>query len=215
MSFKYSCFISYRRNAGDAQFIKKFKALIESEAFKVTNMTNVFFDIDTIQWGNQFDEKIYEGIVACYFFLPFYHNSYLHDENLWCAKELLRAIKVEEKIREEAVKNYCFILPIIDRGSASAFPKCIGKKNAKEIKQLRHLILGNKTSAALERFKDGIYDIFFSNFNLLKEDIKFSELCADIEIPTDDEIKEWIREQKEYEKISELNNLPILKKNEF
>ena len=215
MSCQYSTFISYRRNVGDEKFIKKFKSIIECEAFKVTNIPKVFFDEDSIRWGDEFDEKIYDGIVACYFFIPFYHNTYLHEDNLWCAKELYRAIEVEKKIRESAIHNYCFILPIIDRGSASAFPKCIGQKNAKEIKQIRHLVLSNKTNAALERFKDTIYDIFVSNFKLLNNEVKFSELCADIDIPSDDVIKEWIREQKKNEKISEANNPPILKKNEF
>lgn len=215
MSFHYSSFISYRRNIGDEKFIKKFKTIIESEAAKVTNVGSVFFDDVSIRWGEEFDEKIYDGIVSCYFFIPFYHNSYLHIDNLWCAKELYRAIEVEKKIREHAVANYCFILPIIDRGSASDFPDCIGRKNAKEIKKYRHLVLSNKTSAALEDFKDNIYEILLDNFNLLKNDIKFSELCKGMDIPSDDEIIKWIKEQKEKEKISEANNLPILRKNEY
>ena len=98
MSYKYSSFISYRRNVGDEKFVKKFKGIIECEAHKVTNIPKVFFDEQSIRWGDEFDEKIYDGIVACYFFIPFYHNSYLHKDNLWCAKELYRAIEVEKKI---------------------------------------------------------------------------------------------------------------------
>ena len=61
MSFHYSSFISYRRNVGDEKFIKKFKAIIESEAAKVTNISKVFFDEDSIIWGQEFDERIYEA----------------------------------------------------------------------------------------------------------------------------------------------------------
>ena len=215
MSYKYSSFISYRRNEADDKFLNNFKVIIESEALKVTNISKAFFDKESIQWGNEFDGKIYDGIVASYFFIPFYHNSYLHEDNLWCARELHHAIEVEKRIRESAVRNYCFILPIIDRGSACAFPDCIGKKNAKEIKKYRHLIAKKQTSAALEEFKDNIYDIFLSNFNLLDKNIKFSELCADIPHLSDDEIKDWIRVQKEYEKKSEAENPPILLKNEY
>ncbi|MBI5214634.1 MAG: toll/interleukin-1 receptor domain-containing protein [Ignavibacteriae bacterium] len=214
-NFQYSSFISYRRNDGDEVFMKKFKDIIASEAFKVTNIKNVFFDENSIQWGNEFDEKIYDGIVACYFFIPFYHNTYLHEDNLWCAKELYRAIEVEKKIRDNHEKGYCFILPIIYRGSASAFPTCIGNKNAKEIKLLRHIVLSNKSSAALEQFKDDIYEIFLQNFKLLTADVSFTELCADIPIPTDDEIKAWIREQKEQQRVTESNNPPRMKKNEY
>lgn len=212
MSCRYSSFISYRRNNGDENFVKKFKVILECEGQKVTNKTKAFFDEESIDWGSEFDDKIYDGIVASYFFIPFYHNSYLHEDNLWCAKELYRAIEVEKRVRN-AVKTYCFILPIIDRGKASDFPECIGKKNAKEIRAIRHLILNNKTSKALEAFKDTIYDILLSNYkSLCSKDIKFSEICADISIPTDEEIKKWIRVQKKMEKEIEASNLPVLKK---
>jgi len=214
MNFTYSCFISYRRNLGDEKFIKKFTALIESEAHKVTNIPKVFFDEKSIKWGNDFDDKIYEGIVACYFFIPFYHNTYLHIDSLWCAKELYRAIKVEEKIRESGIANYCFILPIIDRGSASAFPKCIGRKNAREVKRLRHIILNNRTNSSLEKFKEEIYETLLENYNLLNEKFNLSELCASIEIPSDEIIKEWIKQEKKIANENESKQLPILKLNE-
>jgi hypothetical protein len=213
MNFSYSSFISYRRNDGDEPFVKKFKTIIESEAHKVTNVARAFFDEESIKWGNDFDEKIYYGIVSCYFFIPFYHNSYLHKDNLWCAKELIHAIKVEEKIRNHSIPNYCFILPIIYRGSASAFPSCIGKKNAKDIKQLRHVISSNKTSAGLEKLKDNIYETFLTNFNLINGKVNLADLCADIPIATDDEVITWINEQKEVEKKEEATKLPILTKN--
>jgi len=191
--------------------MKKVKDLFENEAFKATGVRKVFFDEESIKWGNEFDVKIYEAIVNSCFFIPFYNYSYLHVEDLWCAKELYRAIKVEEKIQKE-VANFCFILPLIDRGSPSAFPACIGKKNAREIKQFRHLISGNKTSSALETFKENIYEIFLINFKILKDEAKFKNLCADIEIPSDTEIKEWIKEQKENDKKNEANHLPVLTK---
>jgi len=211
MSYHYSAFISYRRNAGDEGFIKKFTAIIECEALKVTNIPKVFLDENTINWGEDFDDRIYDGIVSCYFFIPFYHNTYLHENNIWCAKELYRAIAVERKIRNIVASEYCFILPIIDRGAASAFPECIGRKNAKEIKRYRHLVINKKTNAALEEFKENIYEIFLNNYRLLGENT-ISELCADITVPTDDEIIDWIREQKEIERKVEANRPPILRK---
>ncbi len=212
MSYSYSSFISYRRNFGDEKFVKKFKAIIESEAAKVTNISKVFFDDDSINWGEEFDEKIYLGILDSYFFIPIYHNSYLHEDNLWCAKELFRAIQVERKIRETAAPNYCFILPIIDRGSADDFPDCMSKKNGKDIKKFRHHVLNNTTSSTFETFKDNVYNILYSNFRLLNKDIKFREICVDIETPSDDEIRAWIKEQKTKENESEAKRLPILTK---
>lgn len=214
MNFQYSIFISYRRNlAGKQELIRKVTALFEAEAHSVTNAGKAFFDEDSIKWGNSFDEKIYEGIVNSCFFIPFYHHTYLHEDNLWCAKELYRALKVEEKI-QKTFKNYCFILPIVQKGELASLPNCIGRKNAIKLIQYEHHILGNKKgSAALKDLRHKIYAIFLDNFKLLDSGFKFSEICNDIEIPGDEEIKEWIREQKKIEKSIEASHLPILKKN--
>jgi hypothetical protein len=193
--------------------MKKLTKIIEGEAFKATSQHKCFFDHSSIKWGEEFDDKIYEGIVKSCFFIPLFHNSYLHEDSLWCAKELHWAIQLEHKIRE-TISNYCFILPLIDRGSPSDFPECIGRKNAKEIKQFRHLIEGNKSSRAFEEFKSGIYDIFYQNFELLKGAI-FCDCLNEIDPISDEELKVWIREQKNNDKTNASNHLPTLKKTIF
>lgn len=215
MNFEYSSFISYRRNEVDKKFLKNFKSIIESEAQKVTNLKNVFFDEDSIEWGNDFNKKIYDSILASFFFIPIYHIGYLHVDNIWCARELYHALEVEKILRNKiGDDSYCYILPIIYRGSTSALPTCICKKKAKEIKQLEPTITSNKSSKGLIDFKHYLYETFLKSFNLLgSKDYSLKDLCADIQIPSDDEIKTWIKEQKEIEKKAESANLPILKKN--
>lgn len=214
MGFRYSCFISYRRHQEDQKFIIKLKKLIEVEAFKVTNKSTVFFDENSINWGEDFDNKIYNGIVSSYFFIPFFHHVYMHEENTWCAKELHWAIQIENKIRER-VSDYCFILPLIDRGTASDFPECLGKKNAKEIKKFRHLITGGGTSRAFEEFKSGIYEILLQNFSMLNTEHLFISFLDTVEPASDEEIKKWIKEQKTHERETAASHLPTLAKYEF
>ncbi len=214
MGFSYSCFISYRRHQGDEKFIQKLKNLIEVEAFKVTNQRNVFFDEKSINWGDNFDDKIYAGIVSSYFFIPLFHHVYLHEENLWCAKELHWAIQLETKIRE-TVAHYCFILPLIDRGSASDFPECLGRKNAKEIKRFSHLINSNKTSKAFEEFKSEIYDILLNNYRLLAKNHSFLEYLEEVKPLSDGEIRAWVKTQKHNEKAKTASHLPTLTKSIF
>jgi hypothetical protein len=214
MNFRYSCFISYRRHQDDSRFMQKLKNMIEVEAFKVTNKQDVFFDQQNIKWGEEFDDKIYEGIVSSYFFIPLYHNVYLHEDNLWCAKELHWAIQLEHKIRE-TISTYCFILPLIDRGSASDFPECIGRKNAKEIKKFRHFIVGNGTSKAFEDFKNEIYDVLLQNYQLIKEGHSFIAYLNDLEPISNEKLKEWIRQQEIRDKDVSASQLPILTKNVF
>ena len=214
MSFQYSSFISYRHNGGDKQFLKNFKELIESEAQKVTNKPEAFID-DEIKWGKEFDDKIYDSIATSFFFIPIYHFGYLNIDNVWCAREVFHALKVEQIIRDAIGNdNFCYILPIIFRGSPSSLPVCIGKKTAKDIKKLEYSITSKNLSAACVKFKQEIYNDFLENFNLLTgREIDLKELCSNIEIPTDEEIINWIKEQKENIKRSESANPPIFKKN--
>jgi hypothetical protein len=215
MSFKYSSFISYRRNPGDEIFVKKFKALIQSEGQNATNISKVFFDELSIAWGADFGKTIYEGILTSYFFIPIYHRTYLHVDNIWCAKEIYHAVEVEKKIRESINKEYCFILPVIYRGTAAALPTCLENKNAKDISRLLHLIISNKTNAGLEAFKQSLYVVFEKNMQLLNGiDLDLKSIDESIERPSDDEIKKWIDEQKKIQRTQESENLPILMKNE-
>lgn len=208
---EYSCFISYRRHNEISRFMNKLKKLIEPLAFSVTNKQNVFFDEKSITWGKDFDDKIYDGIVQSYFFIPLYHNVYLHEDNLWCARELHWAIQFENKIREK-ISNYCFILPLIARGSASDFPDCIGRKNAKEIKRFRHLIVSGGTSKKFEEFKESIYDIFLENYDLISTTNSFVEYIDDITPISDEELIEWIKEQKSKDRKLSKGRLPIITK---
>lgn len=215
MSFEYSIFISYRRNEGDKKFLENLKKIIESEAQKVTNIKQVFFDDRAIGWGDDFDKNIYNGITSSYFFILIYHITYLHVDNVWCARELYHAIEVE-KVIQKAIgnKNYCYILPMIFRGQIDALPECIHRKNAKEIRQLEAIIISNKTNKKLTEFKNYIYDTILSSFILLDEaNINMNELCSKITIPTDEEIKTWIKRQKERIKAAEAEKPPRLSKN--
>lgn len=214
MSFKYSSFLSYRRNLGDEKFVKNFKEIIESEAQKVTNIQRAFFDESSIDWASDFDKKIYDGIYSSYFFIPIYYSSYLHVDNIWCAREIYHAIEIEKKIRE-TYKDFCFILPIIYRGSAGDLPNCLGKKNAKTIRQLENTIINKKTTTKLTDFKHEMHDILLQNFKLIESaNLNLPELCSTVHIPSDDEVKIWINEQKGIQKKQESENLPILTKNE-
>ena len=216
MSLKYSSFISYRHNVGDKKFLKEFIKIIKSEAHRVTNIDEVFFDSKSIKLGDNFDEKIYNSIISSHFFIPIYHMTYLHVDNVWCARELYQALEVEKLVRDKiGNSSYCFILPIIHRGELNELPECISKKNAKDIRRLEMAIISNKANKHLAKFKNNLYDVFCSNFQLLsKNSIDFIDLCKDIEIPSDEKIKKWILEQKIIESDAESKKLPILTKNE-
>lgn len=209
MSFQFSCFISYRRDFGDSDFLRKFKDAIRTAGLKATNK-EVFFDDNSIDWGKEFDEKICESIFTSYFFVPMYHYHYLSLDKMWCARELFLAIQFENKIRER-IKDFCFILPIIDSGEASDMPNCIGSKNAKQIQRIKH-IFSKKNSKAYIDFVEDVHLILLKNYKLIQGDISFYDVFKEMEYPDDNEIKAWIRKQKEIEKKNQASHLPILTK---
>lgn len=209
MPFQYSCFFSYRRNEGEHKFVKNFNSIIESVAHTVTNLNKTFFDEISIQHGQDFDKKIYQAISESYFFILMNTNIYIHKENNWCAKELYRAIKVEEKIRERA-NQFCFILPYVQIGDNISLPKGIATKNAIKLRKLRVSIINEETTDALEDFKNELYNNLVRNFELLNG-IDFGNELISIPIPTDDELNDWMDKQIDLSRKNEANKIPLLK----
>jgi hypothetical protein len=126
MIFKYSSFFSYRRNSGDIDFKHNLKEIIQSETKYATNLVKVFFDENSIELGNEFDEKIYESIIKSYSFILIFSPHYINKKNNWCAKELFRAIEFEKYIRNKINnKNFNFIFPLIHRGTTEDLPQGI------------------------------------------------------------------------------------------
>ncbi|WP_299217418.1 toll/interleukin-1 receptor domain-containing protein [uncultured Dokdonia sp.] len=216
MSFEYSVFISYRRNKGNRGFLKNFKEIVETEAMDVTNLKNAFFDEDSIRWGVEFDDKIYDSIIKSHFFIPLFNYIYLHEDNDWCARELYYAIEVEKIIRKALDNNdFCYILPIIHKGSINILPNCINNKNAKEIRRIILSIKKNKDNNKTEDFRDFLETNFSKNFDIKNQiEIDLVKLCSSIKKPTDEEIKKWILEQKQIIRKKESLTPPLYTKNE-
>jgi hypothetical protein len=54
MAFEYSSFFSYRRNQGQRLFMRNLRDIIQTEGSNATNIPSVFFDEDSIHWGQEF-----------------------------------------------------------------------------------------------------------------------------------------------------------------
>ena len=217
MGFEYSSFFSYRRNHNDSNYFYNLKDIIQSEGKYATNFDSVFFDEKCIELGNDFDEKIYEGIIKSCSFTLIFSPHYINETNNWCAKELYRAIKFEEFIRDKiGNKNFSFIFPLIRRGTPNDLPKGINKKNALLLQEFsseirNSTITNHPVSQKFEDFKKLIGDVLIANFKLI-ENVEFDwkEIIDTITIPTDDELTDWIRQQKNKFRENESKNLPKL-----
>jgi len=217
MNLEYSCFISYRRNDDEIRFIRNLKKIVQGEVFKVTNKQRAFLDNDEIRYGEHFDEKIYASLETSFFFISVWYFNYLHEDNLWCARELYHALQIEACIKEclsEADRaNYYHVIPLVHRGANSDLPDCMSRKNAVPIKLLETDIVNNRTTARLTKFKVQLYDALHSYYQTLVTNagkVDFNKVFNNIKRLTDEELRTWVSEQRKKAIENEATKLPVL-----
>lgn len=217
MEFHFSTFFSYRRNQNDIKFIYNLKDIIQCEAKYATNLDNVFFDEKCIELGNEFDEKIYDSIKKSNSFLLVFSPIYINKDNDWCARELYLAIKFENYIRNKINnKDFCFIFPLIHRGTANDLPKSVSKKNAKNLLEFisdikNSSITNHPTTQRFEEFKAYLGKIFLDNYKLIRDfEFDWEEIENLIKPPTKKVLDKWIDEQNQNFRKNESKHLPKL-----
>ncbi len=219
MSFTYSCFISYRHNELKEKYITNLKKILSEEAALATNKKEVFFDQDSLRYGEEFDQSIYSRIESSLFFIPIWYIHYLHEDNLFCARELMHALSIEKIIKDSLPvldrDNFYFIVPIIFRGELSDLPRSLSAKIAIDLKNLEHVIVKGGDNQQLTKIKQKFCKNLTSYYLSIDPHLKkidFAKLFASIKRPSDDEVKEWISEQKKIQQNLDAEKKPILKK---
>lgn len=212
MSFQYSCFISYRREDVRDKFIDEFCKQINQYAFDATDKKDYFLDRKEIEGSPKYGKEIYEAIRTSYFFNVFHNYHYLSKNNLWCAKELKYAIAVEEArkkiLKESDQDDFCFFNVFIINGKKSDLPNYIKDRNAIEIAAFQY---SKYDTTAWQDFAQRIGNFMLDVYRIYERNPNdFNTCCEHITEPTDDEIREWINEQKGIMKNNESNHLPKL-----
>ena len=200
MAFRYSLFISYRRNKHEKHFIIQLKNKLESIASMVIPCEEVFFDEKSIKWGEEFDEKIYNSMLQSHFFVPIWQPTYLNENKIWCAYELYYAIEIEKVIKEET-KNptFCYILPLVlcrpepnpSQGVYESLHEGIAKKNYIEINDYIEGIKCKSRNKNFISFEKKILSALSQRSAI--EDMNIEELHSRIERPSRETIIEWIK----------------------
>ena len=213
MAFRYSSFFSYRRNQGELDYMRKLKNLIQTEAQTATNRSDVFFDEESIDHGREFDIAIYTSIVQSYSFVFILTPHYLSLENLWCAKEIHRAILFENALRTKLGNpDFCFIFPYLHRGSAAFLPASISTKNIRDLNQYETSLNNGIVNEDITQLKRDICDVLSRNYEMISKvsDGILNEVIQKLEIPDDSKIIDWVKTQKRQANSIESQNLPII-----
>lgn len=219
MAFEYSSFISYRHNDIEDVYFINLRNFLQPSLFRATDITGIFYDKETIRWGEEWDDDIYDGIEQSLFFLPLWYDLYLSEKNIWCAKELYHALQVEKAIKEQLDPNdrddFVFIFPLIFLGSTDLIPDCLSRKQAKSLVGFELNIKLKRLSNKFQEFITEVYNTLHKHFRILEKypNINLHDELQKIEKPTDEKIKEWIREQRKNMKEKESKQLPVLRKN--
>ena len=211
MAFEYSLFFSYRRDDEERDFIICLKNKLKSIARKSIDFEEVFFDEESIDWGKEFDDKIYDGILSSCFFIPIWQTTYLSKRKLWCAYELFYAIKVEEEVRNSVNPEFCFILPII-RIDPNSLHENIMTKNFIDIRNYLSAVTRKKPTKKFIELENKIAHILRKNAWFVEEE-DFQSLCSQIKKPSKEEIIEWINSHNQRIKEIECGKSPLLRKN--
>jgi TIR domain len=207
MAFEYSIFISYRHHDLDKAYFENLNKLIKSEIFKATGVSDTFYDQEAIAWGSTWTNKIYSGIEHSYFFLPVWFYHYLHEKNIWCARELYHALKIEEEIINQLDaddrEDFAYVFPLIYRGDEKDFPSCFKKRQAKSIAIFDMAIKHNKPNAKLSALILEIHNVLFKQYKIIEKYINkgvdFNSIFQQIQRPSDTEIIDWVKSQKNKE----------------
>ena len=197
MSHQYSAFISYRRPPNDNTLVENFKKILETEGFHATNINKLFYDKKSIKPGQDFQLTIYKSILESYFFVPIFSRHYICRDNPWCAKELYYALQIEKALKKRLGDQFCFIFPFILRGRVNLLPKCIENKNSISLHPYENALCNNILLDKITDLQQEIEDVLSINFLCFEGvDVDLNEIENEIEIPSEEELLEWIASQR-------------------
>ncbi len=107
MALKITGFFSYAHNDDTHDVLTKMRNNLCAEYRSLTGEDlQLFFDRDSIEWGDRWQENIVSGIESCSFFIPIYSPCYF--SRSFCISEFEQ---FSHKI--DTIKAPCLILPIL------------------------------------------------------------------------------------------------------
>jgi hypothetical protein len=122
MSFRYACFISYRRHEEETirEMVEQFHKALAGELEPLVGGGKIFRDTNILKAGDFLEKKISNAICQSVCMIMVYTPTYFDKDHTYCVREF----KTMEKIESERLKllppshnDHGLIIPVIFRGS--------------------------------------------------------------------------------------------------
>ena len=197
MSFKHSCFISYRRVDVELTrvFIQNLKKALENEVSQIAPSTTVFVDSSGMAGMALLDPSLAKSICQSVIMVMVYVPAYFDEEHRWCAREYEAMVKLEaERLAKlppgAKARVNGLIAPIVFRGP-EAIPAEI-KERRLYTDFSRYSLAGNPNISKNRNFADKIRNIadrfleIWTDLRRLPDDP--CQTCDAFQLPTDADV---------------------------
>jgi hypothetical protein len=196
MMFKYSCFISYRQNPEDKRHQLVVTKIYE-EIKRILSYENkeVFLDRNSLKKGDNLEKVIPHSLCNSAFLVVIYTPNYFDKNNLWCAREYLAMLQLEnDRLKKWGLQydgSHQLIIPIICR-YRDRLPLDIQDRLYYDLIQLTS---GQQRFYQTNEFLKTMEDLANT---ILRRCDQFDNLedsctqCNEYKLPGDEETKKWI-----------------------
>lgn len=192
--FKHACFLSYRHGQQSIKerFIRQLHDGLAAE-LELLRQERVYVDYERLSGGQFLDPNIARALADSACMIAVYHPTYFDPEHLYCAREYLAMLTLEENrldaLGPGAERENGLIIPIILRGSET-LPAEIAKRRIYH--DFSKVLLGDvdagiKGHAAQLR---GIAQYIDGRCRAL-ESVRADSVS--LQLPDDQTVREWIR----------------------
>jgi len=198
MSFKYSCFMSYRhcRNQLGKRIVSDLYNALSGELELMTDK-EVYLDRERLEGGYFYNEALARALCESVCLIAVFTPTYFDRYHTYCAREY----KAMEKLEAERLKLlqnpsnhvYGLIIPIVFRGENYLPPEI---KNRRQYVKFDSFLLSDDEMSKHPRFAPEIRKIAeyiaarCQAFDALSEDA--CKNCSEFTLPTEEEIREWL-----------------------
>ena len=198
MSFKYSCFISYRhgqRATAEVLVDNLYKVLAGEISLWLNE--DVFLDRDRLRGGDFYNEALSRALCQSVCMIVLFTPIYFDTEFTYCAREYLAMEQLERYrlslLGNLSVQEHGLILPVVCRGR-ELLPDFIRKQ--RNFFDFEKYYLGSTTLPSKGKYLNDIQEIAryvrarYEELTSLPDDPTSN--CAAFSLPDEGEVKRWI-----------------------
>lgn len=197
MSFRYSCFISYRRTNQTIveRFVRDLKDALSYELAPLVDL-GIFIDTSGIEAGEPWEQSLATALCQSVAMVMVFTPTYFSQNYPHCAREFKAMEKLEHqrlKVLGRSYQNESLIFPVILRGAGRMPEELQRRQNF----NFDRFLLGDTKIYRSPRFLQQVRTIaesiagLYERFQRSGEDLSVN--CTTFQLPSIQEVEPWLR----------------------